>query len=432
MSIHQCFPPELLNPELMQSMSEAFSAQPSLQAEAFSSVFSAGGGVVMEGAALRAVALTGSGEESDSLSCNVLSGVAEAGTKLRQLPDGFEAVIKEVNEEGGSTLLTLDKAVPIRKGSLWMVSDQPATVGHQLEVSLIWLSDKPMLPGRTYRLYSVTGVVDATVTAIKYELKAGSDAHIAAKTLSKNSFGICTLSLSRDLVFDPAKDNPLTGSFLITDEHDDIVLGYGGIHFTLRRSDNITIQHVDVNKNARSILKGQKPCVIWLTGLSGAGKSTIANLLEKQLHANGHHTYLLDGDNVRHGLNKDLGFTDEDRVENIRRIAEVAKLMVDAGLIVVTAFISPFRAERDMARELFEEGEFLEIHVDTSLNVAEQRDVKGLYKKARAGELKNFTGIDSPYEAPEHPELVLNTENTSAEGAADQLFQHLQSLGKLG
>ncbi|WP_343037719.1 adenylyl-sulfate kinase [Aromatoleum evansii] len=243
---------------------------------------------------------------------------------------------------------------------------------------------------------------------------------------------MCNLSLDRPIAFDPYADNRDTGGFILIDRLSNNTVGAGLIHFALRRSQNIHMQHVDVDKTARAALKHQKPCVLWFTGLSGAGKSTVANLVEKKLHAQGYHTYLLDGDNVRHGLNKDLGFTEADRVENIRRVAEVAKLMVDAGLIVITAFISPFRAERQMARSLVAEDEFLEVFIDTPLEVAEGRDAKGLYKKARRGELKNFTGIDSPYEAPEAPDVRINTVTMSADEAATYLVLELQRRGGLG
>jgi bifunctional enzyme CysN/CysC len=273
--------------------------------------------------------------------------------------------------------------------------------------------------------------VPASVTDIKYQVNVNTLEHVAAKKLDLNAIGVCNLSVDRPIAFDPYAENRDTGGFILIDRLSNHTVGAGLLHFALRRSQNIHPQHLDVDKAARSDLKGQKPCVVWFTGLSGAGKSTVANLVEKKLHALGRHTYLLDGDNVRHGLNRDLGFTDADRVENIRRIAEVAKLMADAGLIVITAFISPFRAERRLARSLLAEGEFFEVFVDTPLEVAELRDSKGLYRKARSGELKNFTGIDSPYEAPEQPELHLDTVSMSAEDAADQLVAVLGSRGYL-
>jgi bifunctional enzyme CysN/CysC len=256
--------------------------------------------------------------------------------------------------------------------------------------------------------------------------------HLAAKKLELNEIGICNLSLDQPVAFDPYAENRDTGSFILIDRLTNATVGAGLIHFALRRSQNIHWQALDVNKRSRAEAKHQKAAVLWFTGLSGAGKSTIANLVEKQLLALGKHTYLLDGDNVRHGLNRDLGFTDADRVENIRRVAEVSKLMVDAGLIVLVSFISPFRAERRMARRLVDEGEFFEVHVDTPLAVAEQRDVKGLYRKARRGELKNFTGIDSPYEPPESPEIYLDTTQATPEKAAEDIVERLRQAGVLG
>jgi bifunctional enzyme CysN/CysC len=271
--------------------------------------------------------------------------------------------------------------------------------------------------------------VSATVAEPKYKVNVNTMEHLAAKKLELNEIGVCNVSLDRAVAFDAYTANRDTGGFILIDRMTNNTVGAGMLHFALRRSHNIHHQHVDVDKAARARLNGQKPVVLWFTGLSGAGKSTIANLVEKKLHALGRHSYLLDGDNVRHGLNKDLGFTEADRVENIRRVAEVAALMVDAGLIVLTAFISPFRAERAMARALLKEGEFIEIHIDTPLAVAEGRDVKGLYGKARRGELANFTGIDSPYEAPEAPELRIDTTQLDAEQAADAVVARLRALG---
>jgi bifunctional enzyme CysN/CysC len=243
---------------------------------------------------------------------------------------------------------------------------------------------------------------------------------------------VCNVSVDRPIAFDPYKENRDTGGFILIDRLSNNTVGAGLLHFALRRSQNIHWQATDVHKQARSVQKGQKACVLWFTGLSGAGKSTIANYIEKKLHARGLHTYLLDGDNVRHGLNRDLGFTDEDRVENIRRVAEVATLMVDAGLIVLVSFISPFRSERRMARALLEDGEFIEVFVDTPLAVAEERDPKGLYRKARRGELKNFTGIDSPYEPPEHAEIRVDTTANTPESVADQIIAILEERGAIG
>ena len=291
------------------------------------------------------------------------------------------------------------------------------------------MTDEPMLPGRPYLLKIGAKTVTATITGIKHQVNVNTLEHIAAKKLELNGIAECNISLDRPIAFDAYAHNRDTGGYILIDRLSNNTVGAGMLNFALRRAHNIHFQHVDVDKAARAAMKGQKGCVLWLTGLSGAGKSAIANMVEKKLHAMGRHTYLLDGDNVRHGLNKDLGFTDADRVENIRRVGEVAKLMVDAGLIVMTAFISPFRSERRMARSLLEQDEFVEVHVDTPLAVAEERDPKGLYKKARRGELKNFTGIDSPYEAPETPEVRIDTTGCTVEQAADQVLAYLEQHG---
>jgi bifunctional enzyme CysN/CysC len=271
----------------------------------------------------------------------------------------------------------------------------------------------------------------ATVAPLKYKVNVNTLEHVAAKTLELNDIGVCGIALSKPVVFEPYAENRDLGGFILVDRVTNATVGAGLLHFALRRSQNVHWQALDINKSARADLKGQRPCVVWFTGLSGGGKSTVANLLEKHLHALGRHTYILDGDNVRHGLNKDLGFTDADRVENIRRVAEVARLMVDAGLIVLVSFISPFRAERRMARNLLADGEFVEVFVDAPLEVAEARDPKGLYKKARRGELKNFTGIDSPYEPPETPELRIDTTRLAPEQAVDLILAELRESGVL-
>ncbi|WP_027331210.1 sulfate adenylyltransferase subunit CysN [Marinimicrobium agarilyticum] len=370
----------------------------------------------------------------------IASGVLRPGDKVRALPSGKESHIDRIYTHDGdldqavagqSVTLTLTDEIDISRGDLISQASEPASVANQFEVTVVWMNDDPMLPGRTYLMKCGTKTVSATLTDIKYQVNVNTLEHTAAKKLELNAIGVCTINLDQNIAFDPYEENHDTGSFILIDRLTYNTMGAGMIHFSLRRSQNITVQHVDVNKQARQELKNQKPCVLWLTGLSGAGKSTIANLVEKKLYARGSHTYLLDGDNVRHGLNKDLGFTDADRVENIRRVAEVAKLMVDAGLIVITAFISPFRSERDMARSLLDANEFVEVYVDTPLEVAEQRDVKGLYRKARKGELKNFTGIDSPYEPPENPECVLNTTEMSAEEAADRVIAFMVDRGYL-
>ncbi|MDY0045882.1 MAG: sulfate adenylyltransferase subunit CysN [Thauera propionica] len=370
----------------------------------------------------------------------IAGGAIRPGDRVRVQPSGRESTVARIVTRDGdlplavagqSVTLTLADEVDISRGDLISTVDAPAEVADQFETTIVWMHDEPMLPGRPYLLKIGAKTVTATITDIKYQVNVNTLEHIAAKKLELNAIGVCNLSLDRPIAFDPYQVNRDTGGFILIDRLSNNTVGAGLLHFALRRAHNIHLQHVDVDKQARSNLKRQKSCILWFTGLSGAGKSSIANLVEKKLHALGHHTYLLDGDNVRHGLNKDLGFTDADRVENIRRVAEVAKLMVDAGLIVLTAFISPFRSERRMARTLVEEGEFVEIHVDTPLEVAESRDPKGLYKKARRGELKNFTGIDSPYEAPETPEIRLDTANRSVEEVADEVLGYLLQHGIL-
>ena len=368
----------------------------------------------------------------------IASGTLRPGERIRVQPSGRESrVARIVAPEGDRALavagesvtVTLEDEVDISRGDVISAADAPAEVADQFECTLVWMADEPMLPGRPYLIKIGTTTVGATVTEPKYKVNVNTLEHLAAKQLELNEIGVCNLALDRAVAFDAYQDNRDTGGFIVIDRMSNGTVGAGMLHFALRRAHNIHLQHLDVDKAARAALKGQQPAVLWFTGLSGSGKSTIANLVEKRLLALGRHSYLLDGDNVRHGLNKDLGFTAADRVENIRRIAEVAKLMADAGLIVLTAFISPFRAERRMARALMAEGEFVEIHVDTPLEIAEARDVKGLYKKARRGELKNFTGIDSPYEVPEQPELHVNTATMSAEAAADAVIGHLRQRG---
>jgi len=366
------------------------------------------------------------------------SGTLRPGDRVRVQPSGVVSRIarivapegdRDLAVAGESVTVTLDDEVDVSRGDLIAAADSPAEVADQFECHLVWMSDSPMLPGRPYLLKIGTRVVGATITEPKYKLNVNTLEHLAAKTLELNEIGTCNIALDRAVPFDPYRANRATGGFIVIDRMTNNTVGAGMLHFALRRAHNIHLQHLDIDKAARSALKGQKPAVLWFTGLSGAGKSTIANLVEKKLHAMGRHSYLLDGDNVRHGLNRDLGFTAADRVENIRRVAEVARLMADAGLIVLTAFISPFRAERELARGLLEPGEFVEIHVDTPLAVAEARDVKGLYAKARRGELKNFTGIDSPYEPPESPELRVDTVSMSAEAAADRVIEQLRAAG---
>ena len=327
--------------------------------------------------------------------------------------------------------LTLADEIDVSRGDVIAETAVPPEVADGFEATIVWMDEKPMLRGRTYFMRVGTRTVGATIAPIKYKLNLESLEHVAATRLDLNEIGVCAIELSEAIAFDPYTENRDTGGFILIDRITNQTVGAGLLRFALRRSQNVHWQALDVDKAARAASKHQRPGVLWFTGLSGAGKSTIANLVEKRLHALGCHTYLLDGDNVRHGLNKDLGFTDADRVENIRRVAEVAKLMVDAGLIVVVAFISPFASERRMARALLQEGEFVEVFVDTPLALAEERDPKGLYKKARAGELKNFTGIDSPYEAPEHPELRLDTAEHSAEESAKAVVAFLEQRGML-
>lgn len=366
------------------------------------------------------------------------SGVVRRGDEIRVQPSGKTSRIAsiytydgELDEAvaGQSVTLTLTDEIDISRGDVISGIDQPAQTADQFETSIVWMHEEPMLPGRPYLLKIGTRTVTATITDIKYQVNVNTLEHMAAKKLELNGIGICNISLDRAIAFDPYTENQDTGGFILIDRMNNNTVAAGMIHFALRRSQNIHMQHVDVDKATRARAKNQQPCVLWFTGLSGAGKSTIANKVEKKLHALGHHTYLLDGDNVRHGLNKDLGFTDADRVENIRRVAEVSKLMADAGLIVLSAFISPFRSERAMARSMVEDGEFVEIFVDAPLDVAEGRDPKGLYKKARRGELKNFTGIDSAYEIPEAPEITLDTTRYTPDEAADQVILHLQECG---
>ena len=368
----------------------------------------------------------------------IAGGVIRPGDRIRVQPSGRESTVARIVTRGGdleqavsgqSITLTLNDEIDISRGDVISTVGAPAETADQFEITLVWMHDEPLLPGRPYLLKIGTKTVTATITDIKYQVNVNTLEHVAAKTLELNAIGVCNLSLDRQIAFDPYQDNRDTGGFILIDRLSNNTVGAGLLHFALRRAHNIHLQHMDVDKIARASIKHQQGCVLWFTGLSGAGKSAIANLIEQKLHALGHHTYLLDGDNVRHGLNKDLGFTDADRVENFRRVGEVAALMVDAGLIVLTAFISPFRAERGMARSLVEEGEFVEVFVDTPLEVAEQRDVKGLYKKARRGELKNFTGIDSPYEAPEEPEIRLDTTRLSLEAAAEAVITTLRLRG---
>ncbi|MFM8862050.1 MAG: sulfate adenylyltransferase subunit CysN [Acidimicrobiia bacterium] len=371
----------------------------------------------------------------------IVGGVVHPGDALRVLPSGRISTVDRIVTYDGdldravagrSVTITLTDEVDVSRGDVLAAAAAPPSVADQFEAHIVWMSEEEMLPGRPYLMKVGTRTVTATLAQPKYEVNVNTLEHSAARTLGLNQIGVCNLGVDRPIPFDPYSDNRDMGGFILIDRYTNSTVAAGLLHFALRRSDNVHWQAVEIDKNAHAVQKNQRPCVVWLTGLSGSGKSTIANIVEQKLFEIGHHSYLLDGDNVRHGLNKDLGFTDADRVENIRRVSEVAGLMVDAGLIVLVSFISPFRAERRMARERVGVDEFIEVHVDTPLAVAEERDPKGLYRKARAGELANFTGIDSPYEAPEDAELVIDTTVLSAEQAADAIIDALRAAGRLG
>jgi bifunctional enzyme CysN/CysC len=366
----------------------------------------------------------------------IVDGQVRPGDRVRVLPGNLASnVARIVTQEGDlpqavsgqSVTLTLSDEIDISRGDLLVADAAPAQVSDQFEATVVWMSEEPMLPGRPYLLKCGTRTVGATVAPLRYKINVNTLQKQPARQLELNEIGEVALSLDHALAFDPYEENRDTGGFIMIDRISNNTVGAGMLRASLRAGMNLHWQALDVNKRARAAHKNQSACVLWFTGLSGAGKSTIANLVEKKLFGVGRHTYLLDGDNVRHGLNRDLGFTDADRVENIRRVAEVARLMTDAGLIVLVSFISPFRAERRMARELFAAGEFIEIFIDTTLAEAEKRDPKGLYRKARAGEIRNFTGIDSPYERPENPELRIDTRLSTPEEAADQIINHLRS-----
>jgi bifunctional enzyme CysN/CysC len=368
----------------------------------------------------------------------VVRGTVHPGDPVRALPSGRRTSIARVITNGSdvdeavageSVTLTLTDEIDVSRGDVLASEVDPPEVADQFEAHIVWMSEHPMLPGRPYLLKIGTRTVGATLAHPKYKVNVNTMEHTAAATLDLNDIGVGNINLDRPIAFDPYTENREMGGFILIDRFDNSTVGAGLLHFALRRSANIHWQAVEVDKEARSVLKAQRPALIWLTGLSGAGKSTIANIVERKLHRLGRHTYLLDGDNVRHGLNKDLGFTDADRVENIRRIAEVSSLMVDAGLIVIASFISPFRAEREFARSCVREGEFIEVFVDTPLAVAESRDPKGLFRKARRGELINFTGVDSPYEQPADPELRIETTQTLPEDAADAIIARLPGRG---
>jgi len=366
----------------------------------------------------------------------IVSGSVRQGDRVRVLPSGRESQVARIVSADGdlasavagqSITLTLSSEVDVSRGDVIAAASAAPQVASQFEATVVWMHEDPMLQGRAYLMKCGTCTVTATIAPLKHKINVNTLDELPGERLELNDIGVCELELDRPIPFEPYVDNRALGGFILIDRLSNSTVGAGLLNFALRRSQNVHWQALDVDKQVRARQKGQRACVLWLTGLSGAGKSTIANLIEQRLTADGRHTYLLDGDNVRHGLNKDLGFTAQDRVENIRRVAEVSKLMVDAGLIVLVSFISPFRSERRMARELFAPGEFFEVFIDTPLAEAERRDVKGLYKKARRGELKNFTGIDSPYEAPEAPEIRIDTTRMDAAQAAEQIIGHLES-----
>jgi bifunctional enzyme CysN/CysC len=370
----------------------------------------------------------------------IVGGSVRPGDEITVQPSGQQTVVERIVTMDGdldeavagqSVTLAVRDQLDISRGDLLAAADRPASQTDQFAAHLVWMDHRPMLPGRQYLLRLGTCTAGAQVTEIRHKVDLATLAHLAGKKLEVNDLALCNLSLDRAVPFDPYDANRDMGSFILIDRLTNATCGCGMIDFGLRRADNVHWQDLEVNKAAHTALKGQKPCVVWLTGLSGAGKSTIANLAEKRLHALGRHTIMLDGDNLRHGLNRDLGFTAEDRVENIRRTAEVAKLMVEAGLIVLVSLISPFRSERQMARDLFAEGEFLEIFVSTPLEDCERRDVKGLYRKAREGRIANFTGIGSPYEPPERADLVLDSRTLTAEQAAEQVVSLLARHGMI-
>jgi bifunctional enzyme CysN/CysC len=364
----------------------------------------------------------------------VASGAVSKGDAVVVAKSGTPARVRRIVAHGGdlqtavagqAVTILLDEEVEVSRGNMLVAPDARPQVADQFTANIVWFDEKPLLPGRSYILRTETDEASATVTELKYRVNVNDFAHEAAKALALNEVGVCNISTRLPIVFDPFAENRATGAFILIDRMTNATVGAGMIAHSLRRADNIHWQSLDVSKSARADMKGQRPAVFWFTGLSGSGKSTIANLLEKKFHATGRHTYILDGDNVRHGLNRDLGFTDADRVENIRRVAEVAKLMADAGLIVIVSFISPFRAERRVARELMPEGEFIEVFVDTPFEECARRDPKGLYARALKGEIKNFTGVDSPYEAPERPEIHLETLGRSPEEMVEILDRWL-------
>ncbi len=371
----------------------------------------------------------------------IAGGRVRVGERIRVVPSGRESVVTKILTADGdldeavaglSVTLCLADEIDISRGDVLVGAQAPPSVADRFDAHVIWMAEDELLPGRPYLVKIGTKTVNATISAPKFEIDVNTLEHKSVPTLTLNGIGVCTISLSQSIPFDPYVENRAMGGFILIDRRTNATVGAGLLNEALRRSDNVHWQAVDVDRSRRAAMNHQRPVVIWFTGLSGAGKSTIANLVEQQLVSLGYRTYLLDGDNVRHGLNRDLGFTEVDRVENIRRVAEVARLMTDAGLIVLCSFISPFRSDREMARERFAEGEFIEVFVDTDLAVAEQRDRKGLYAKARRGELPNFTGVDSPYEPPESPEIHLNASGAeSAEVLATRVVEFLTVEGRI-
>ena len=367
----------------------------------------------------------------------IATGILRPGDSIRVLPSGKTSTISkivtldgELSEAvaGQSVTLCLTDEIDCSRGDVIAAADNPPEVSDQFESTIVWMAEEPLIPGRAYYLKLGTQTVSATVQSPKFTINVNNMEHMAAKTLELNAIGVAEILTDKPIVFEPYANNHILGGYILIDKITNATVAAGMLHFSLRRAQNVHWQATDIGREAHAALKNQKPKILWFTGLSGSGKSTIANEVEKTLNLLNRHTFLLDGDNIRHGLNKDLGFTETDRIENIRRVGEVAKLMADAGLIVLTAFISPFRAERDMVRAMMPEGEFVEIFVDTPLEVAEARDVKGLYKKARAGQLKNFTGIDSPYEPPENPDIRVNTVKMSPAEAAEHIVRQLMPL----
>ncbi len=364
----------------------------------------------------------------------IASGTVKPGDAIRVLPSGkTSAVTRIVTLDGDldeavagqSVTLCFADEIDCSRGDVIAAADNSPQAADQFETTLVWMADEALKPGRAYWLKLATQTVSATIQQPKYEINVNTMEHLAAKTLELNGIGVAEITTDKPIVFEPYADNRALGGFILVDKITNATVAAGMLHFSLRRAQNVHWQALDVGREAHAAQKGQTPAVLWFTGLSGSGKSTIANIVEKKLFAAGRHSFLLDGDNIRHGLNKDLGFTETDRIENIRRVGEVARLMADAGLIVITAFISPFRAEREMVRSMLPQGEFIEIFIDTPLAEAERRDVKGLYKKAREGTLKNFTGIDSPYEAPQAPEVHIDTTKLTPEQAADIIVERL-------